>query len=189
MPGAAFRGGTDMDTCMLCGSTLVKGVCPHCGIMEKRPADESLYECRNKAAEALKRKRWTDAEIWALKGYEKDSDDKELKIAELLALSEGLRKVPQSPDAEARVREVLQDLGKTVRFRFVTYDLEEYRRLLHSYDLGNTALRWWEYLIGLVLILGLIAALIALIRWIIWKPFVLLGFLLAIVFIWLFVLT
>lgn len=171
-----------MDICTLCGSTLIKGVCPHCGRMEERNDTVNLYQCRSKAAVALDKRQWDDAQIWVLKGYEQDPYDKELRIAELLALTEGLRKVPDLPEAEARVKEIFKDLGKTVRFRFVTYDLESYRRLLRSHELANTTVHWWEYLIGLLVILCLIAV----IRWAFRSSLIFWGVLAVAFFGWLF---
>ena len=166
-----------MDFCNLCGSTLVKGVCPHCGQSAMREASESVYQCLSKAAECLRKQQWADAETSILKGYEQDPSNNDLQVAELLALTQSLRKVPVSPTAEARVRDLLKGFGKTVKFRFTTYDLEAYRRLLRVHDLSNTTVSWWEALIGLILALCLIGGLILLVYRVIRAPLIL-GFLL-----------
>lgn len=178
-----------MDFCDLCGTTLIKGVCPHCGQVVKQETQENVYQCRDKAAACLKNQQWADAQVWVQKGYMQDPSNKELQVADLLALTQMLRIVPSAADEDARVRELLMNMGKSVKFRYVTYDLEAYRRLLHSHDLGNMTISWWELLVGLLLILGVIGALIALFRWLIWTPLVLGGLLLIVFVVWLFITT
>lgn len=166
-----------MDVCNLCGSALIRGICPHCEQHLIRSGSDNVYQCIRKATECLEKKQWDEAAAFVLKGYELDPCNKDLPVIELLALTQMLRIVPDSTNEEERVRTLLKNMGDSAKFRYKNYDLAAYRSRLHSHDLANTTLSWWQYLIYWVIAIAVICGLFALMRYLLTIPII--GFLVA----------
>ena len=161
-----------MDICNRCGSTMIRGICPHCGKHMMRSGSETVYQCISKAAECLDKEQWEEAIGFVLKGYEMDISNKDLAVVELLALTQMLRIVPDSTNEEERVRTLLKNMGDSAKFRYKNYDLAAYRSRLHSHDLANTTLSWWQYLIYWVIAIAVICGLFALMRYLLTIPII-----------------
>lgn len=146
-------------SCPYCGTAMTRGWCPHCGTPAQDPGG-GIIECRSKVRECIKNRAWHDAEIWALKGQQLSPSDKEFQLAELLALTEALKKLPTSQQAEVRIRELLDVFGKTERFHFQTYDLEGYRTRKRNEELANQPLSALSMIIGMIVLLAVIGLVI-----------------------------
>lgn len=146
-----------MQICNMCGSVLERGICPHCGAITDVSDHTNILQCRSEAAECLTNKKWAEAEVWVLKGYECDPKDRQLQVAELLALTEGLSVIPSNQDTGNRVRELLKNLGKEETLRHKRYDLDRYRSRLRSCDLSTEPLSIGWTIAGILLGIALLA--------------------------------